>query len=307
MKIEELLNEKTLLTNELKSLPYIGTVEIKHLSSGDYLYVRKREAGRVSSNYVCPYSENAYKSLLSQTARAKDINKRLKAINKELISLGYSSSELSNDILINIDFAKRSLPSIIYNQGVLEGVSATFADTETIINNGVINGVSANDTQKILNLKHAWEFILDKDTLQCKTDYNLLCYISRIINENFYDTADRLRVVPVSISGTSYVPPFPIEADIKDRLNLLDADDKDYFGNAIEMCLYIMKGQFFIDGNKRTAVIFANHYLIKHGAGLLTIGSEDVEKFRPLLIEYYEGKEENIKKFMRGRCIKAIK
>ncbi|MCD8204267.1 MAG: Fic family protein [Coprobacillus sp.] len=307
MKTDELLNEKALLTNELKSIPYKGTIEIKHLSSGDYLYVRKREIGRISSTYVGPYSDNAYKVLLNQTSRAKEINKRLKAINKELTALGYNSNELPNDVLINIDFAKRSLPNVIYNQGVLEGVSATFADTETIINNGVINGVNASDTQKILNLKHAWESVLDKDVLRCKTDFNLLCYISRIINENFYDTADRLRVVPVSISGTSYVPPFPVEADIKDKLNLLDSDNADYFDNAIEMCLYIMKGQFFIDGNKRTAIIFANHYLIKHGAGLLTIASEDVERFRTLLVEYYEGKEENIKKFMRGRCTKAIK
>ncbi|MCD8203944.1 MAG: Fic family protein [Coprobacillus sp.] len=307
MKTNELLNEKSLLTNELKSIPYQGSIEIKHLSNGNYLYVRKREAGRVSSTYVGPYSDNAYKALLNQTSRAKVITKRLRAIEKELVGLGYNDSELPDNVLVNIDFAKRSLPNVIYNQGVLEGVSATFADIETILNNGIINGVSVRDTQKILNLKHAWEFVLDKDVLRCHTDYSLLCYISRIINENFYDTADRLRVVSVSISGTSYVPPFPIEADIKEKLNALDSDSADYFDNAIEICLYIMKGQFFIDGNKRTAVIFANHYLIKHGAGLFTIASDDVENFRTRLIEYYEGREDNIKKFMRERCIKAIK
>ncbi len=307
MKIDELLNEKSLLTNELQSLPYQGSIEIKHLSNGDYLYVRKREAGRVSSTYVGPYSDAAYKALLKQTSRAKEITKRLRAIDKEFIGLGYNTSELSDSVLVNIDFAKRSLPNVIYSQGVLEGVAATFADTETILNNGIINGVSANDTQKILNLKHAWEYILYKDVLSCPTDYSLLCYISKIINGNFYDMADKLRIVSTSISGTSYVPPFPIEADIKEKLNALDSDNADYFENAIDMCLYIMKGQFFIDGNKRTAVIFANHYLIKHGVGLLTIASGDVERFRSLLKEYYEGKEDNIKKFMRDCCIKAIK
>ena len=40
---------------------------------------------------------------------------------------------------------------------------------------------------------------------------------------------------------------------------------------AINLCLYVMKTQVFIDGNKRAAVIFANHYMISKGAGLLVI------------------------------------
>lgn len=53
----------------------------------------------------------------------------------------------------------------IYEQAVLEGVAATFLQTEEIIDNGKINGVTACDLQKVLNLKHAWEFILDKDII----------------------------------------------------------------------------------------------------------------------------------------------
>ena len=44
-------------------------------------------------------------------------------------------------------------------QAVLEGVATTFVQTEDIIDGGVIHGVTATDVQKILNLKHAWEFI----------------------------------------------------------------------------------------------------------------------------------------------------
>ena len=54
----------------------------------------------------------------------------------------------------------------IYDQAVLEGVATSFPQTEDIIENGKINGVSATDVQKILNLKHAWEFILDPDVIQ---------------------------------------------------------------------------------------------------------------------------------------------
>ena len=40
---------------------------------------------------------------------------------------------------------------------------------------------------------------------------------------------------------------------------------------AIDLCMYSMKTQIFIDGNKRASVIFANHYLIAHGQGFLVI------------------------------------
>jgi hypothetical protein len=57
------------------------------------------------------------------------------------------------------------MKSSIYDQAVLEGVATTFPQTEEILDNGTVNGMTADDVQKILNLKHAWEFILDKDVL----------------------------------------------------------------------------------------------------------------------------------------------
>lgn len=60
----------------------------------------------------------------------------------------------------------------IYDQAVLEGVATTYPQTETIIENGIVSGMKPTDVQKILNLKHAWEFILDKDVLRyCQTVY----------------------------------------------------------------------------------------------------------------------------------------
>ena len=73
----------------------------------------------------------------------------------------------------------------IYDQAVLEGVSTTFPQTEDIIENGTVNGMTATDVQKILNLKHAWEFILDEDVLQADSDYYLLCHIAKLVNEGF--------------------------------------------------------------------------------------------------------------------------
>ena len=71
----------------------------------------------------------------------------------------------------------------------------------------------------------------------------------------------------------------------------------------IELCVYCMKSQIFLDGNKRASVIFANHYLISHGKGLLVIPENKVPEFKQLLVEYYEGEDlQVIASFMREYC-----
>lgn len=74
----------------------------------------------------------------------------------------------------------------IYDQAVLEGVATSFPQTEAIIDNGTVNGMTANDIQKILNLKHAWEFILDNDVIQAKSDYYLIISYSKTRKRRFF-------------------------------------------------------------------------------------------------------------------------
>ncbi len=64
-----------------------------------------------------------------------------------------------------------------------------------------------------------------------------------------------------------------------------------------------MKIQPFLDDNKRTAVVFANHYLISHGLGLIIVPVKEINKFRNLLIAYYENKNTEVKEFLKTKCI----
>ena len=41
--------------------------------------------------------------------------------------------------------------------------------------------------QKVLNLKHAWEFVLDKDVLVCPSDFAVLSHFARLVNEGFFE------------------------------------------------------------------------------------------------------------------------
>lgn len=305
-KIQELLNKRAELYGRLKLLPYDGTPEIKTISNRRYLYVRKRTLDKVKSTYVGEYNEALHLILLRSNAEAKEIKKEIRRIEKELALLGYKEGELSERVILNLDFARSNMKKIIYDQAVLEGVGTTFPDTEAIIENGVVKNLKAEDVQKILNLKHAWQFILDKDVIQAPSDYYLASYIARLVNEGLLAIPDggRIRGVPVTIGGSSYIPPIPFEdkvkQDIKDILNS-NLEDVD---KAIELCLYVMKTQIYNDGNKRTSVIYANHYLISKGQGLLIIDYNKVDVFKEKLVNYYEDKDFSIKHFLKDCWVK---
>lgn len=305
--IQNLLRTKTEYQARLNLIPYEGSIDIKENSGKKYLYIRKREAGKVQSTYVGLYSEELHQTLLRGVKEARELKKQIRAIEKELAALGYSHEELAPDVILNMDFVRANMKSIIYDQAVLEGVSTTFPDTELIIENGKVNNVSAEDVQKILNLKHAWEFVLDKDVIQSPTSYYVCQYIARLVNEGFYYEGGRIRGVHVKIGGSSYIPPLPVEYEVKDQIEKIVAADASYVDIAIELALYVMKTQIFNDGNKRTAIIFANHYLIARGAGLMVVPENIVTEFKQLLVRYYEDIDVGaIKDFLKNQCYRTF-
>ena len=315
--VQELLRKKADLNARLSLLAYDGTPEIKNRGDGKYLYTRKRVSGKLMSTYVGVYSDDLYNLLLRNASEARQLRKELRAVVRQLANAGYSNSELSADLVNNIAFARANLKSNIYDQAVLEGVATTFPQTEEIVDNGKVFGVSASDVQKILNLKHAWEFILDEDVVLSRSDYYMLSHIAKLVNEGFFLDGGRIRGVPVAIGGSTYIPPIPNEIDVKEKIrNIVEGKKvnenvegkvgrKEPIDIAIELCVYCMKSQIFLDGNKRASVIFANHYLISHGNGLLVIPENKVPEFKKLLVEYYEGEDlQVIASFMREYCWK---
>lgn len=305
VQIQELLKEKADCQARLKLMPYDGSPEIKEQSGKQYLYVRKRIAGKLTSTYVNAYSDELYQLLLRNARDARALKKRIRQIEKELSAIGYEETGLPNRVLQNIDFARANMKANIYDQAVLEGVGTSFPQTEEIINNGIVNGVKASDVQKILNLKHAWEFILDKDVIQSASNFYMVSHIAKLINEGFYTDGGKVRGVPVTIGGSSYVPPIPIECMVKETIDRIVISKKEPIDIAIELCLYCMKAQLFIDGNKRASVIFANQFLIAHGQGFLVIPEKEVPEFKILLVKYYEGEDiAIISKFLKDKCWK---
>ena len=306
MKILDLLNQKRQYVTLLNKLVY-GAIEIRNKDSKKYIYLHTKEDGLQSTKYVGEYTDDLYNLILNNNIKAKTLKKSIRKIEKELNELNYFDEELPLNVAKNIDFAKKHLVDTIYNQAILEGIATTLSDTENIIEGGKVNNMSSEDILKVVNLKHAWEFILNKNVILNKTDYNILCSINKFVEEGFYYLAGSLRTTPVKIGGTSWTPKLPIEADIKDNLNNILNLNIDDVKKSVKLLLYVVKSQMFIDGNKRTSVIFANHYLISKGKGLIVIPDNLVSEYKKLLIKYYETNvDDEIMNFLINKCYLKI-
>lgn len=131
---------------------------------------------------------------------------------------------------------------------------------------------------------------------------NKLFYLNMLV-VFFFAEGGRIRGVPVTKGGSSYIPPLPNEMDVKDSIREIVETDDEPINIAIKLCLYCMKTQIFLDGNKRASVIFANHCLISHGGGFLVIPEKEVPEFKQLLVRFYEGEDiAIIAAFMKERC-----
>jgi len=208
-------------------------------------------------------------------------------------SPGYAGVSLTRETKANIDLINEKLPQIIYNQGVLEEMRISEEQIDALIHDPTaeVEGVSAADIQKTLNLYEAWSFVTDPDVLDFPTDLNVMCEIAKRVNCNLLHQPGSPRKTPVHISGTTYQPAIPIESVIRDDYRRIIEESADPADAAMGLCLYSMRAQIFLDGNKRASVVLANHYLVRHGAGLLVVPAEDVPEFRNVMVRFYESND----------------
>ena len=301
--INELLHEKNQIIDQLNSIIF-GSIELRDKDGKQYIYVHYRQDGILTTKYAGEYSDVLYNLIRNNTELSKNLKKRLKEINKILKELNYVETEgVAEKVAVNIDLARRYLVDSIYKQAMLEGVATTYSDTETIVNGGKVKDMTASDINKVINLKRAWEFITSVDLANYPTNYAVLCQINQIVEDGFSLTAGRIRSVPVTIGGSTYIPPIPFEDQVKqDLYDMLNNEEG--IDLAVDLVLYVMKKQLFLDGNKRTAIIFANHYLISHALGLIVVPADKVDEYKKVLVSYYENElmKPDIANFLKEKC-----
>ena len=206
----------------------------------------------------------------------------------------------------NIFVAKRNIVDYIWKSANLEGIIITYSDTQTIYDGFSVSGYKLEEINAINNLKKAWQFILNDVDIDLNFAY--ICKINELVGENVFYNPGVIRTTPVNIGGTGWKPDFPIETKIKEELEeLLSNNEISKTEQAINVMLWVMRRQMFIDGNKRTAMLIANKIMIENGCGIISIPIEKQNEFYKLLITYYETNDSSIiSKFIYDNAIDGI-
>jgi len=304
--IDNLLKDKRQIEDEIKSINFKGYPEIKELNGKKYIYLRYKKYDRLSSQYAGIYNEETFNNLKEISNTVRELNYKLRSIKTKLSKLGIDIGDFKSDILLNLDFIRANLNTIIYGQAIVEGVCATFLDTQEILEKGSSKSVSFDDTLTILNLKNAWQYILDEDTIRRGVNFYTLSNIAGFVNDRQISYPDQIRTTNVFIGGTTYRPVIPNKETIISELNSILTSEQNDINKAIDIVCYLSKAQVFNNGNKRTAVIFANLFLITKGLGFISIPDTCDKEYKKLLVDYYEAKNNNVKKFLLSKCYNAL-
>lgn len=205
----------------------------------------------------------------------------------------------------NIFFAKRNIVDSIWKSSHIEGIDVTFPETQKIFDGGNVSHLSIDEIQIINNLKHAWLYVLN--SIGTKNDLNMLKSINSLVGNNLIDKPGEMRTYEVSIGGTSWKLEIPNKDSIDSLLENTSAIECDT-ERAIKLMCELMRMQFFSDGNKRTATLFANKILIENGRGIIAIPVEKDVEFGKMLIEYYETNDiEKIANWIYDNALDGIK
>lgn len=204
----------------------------------------------------------------------------------------------------NLFIAKKSLITNIYSGARVEGLNVTFPETQAIIDGINVASLTIDDILVIHNLKAAWKFSLNNISQDLSLDFILK--INGEVSRNESLAWGTLRTGNVGIGGTDYIPEVPTKEEVEHNLFKILNSNVCNTEKALDLYLYCCRAQLFWDGNKRTAFILANTFLIQHGCGLMTIKDEDIVEFNMKLSRFYSNAEDlAIKEFLFDKCINS--
>jgi Fic family protein len=204
--------------------------------------------------------------------------------------------------------AKRMLPEYIFDTSQLENNPITFPEVKTLIDGITIGGHKISDVQQVLNIKNAWNLMLEavkSDTFTVSKE--MFHRINDTIAKEEALEWGKFRTGRVGIAGTkNYAAPLYTELDeiFESELPVI-LTCKHEVEQAIHLFLWATLNQFYWDGNKRTARLMANGILINAGYGVFNISVKDILEFNTLMVDFYETRQaDSIVAFLAEKCVR---
>ena len=176
------------------------------------------------------------------------------------------------------------------------------SQTEKILSNEVVPNLDYKLVCGVRNVNRAWNWVCSDKGYGVDTFEYLHSIVSEdVIRNPWLEGTLRDENNSVRISSSTYVPPLTTRKEafneFDKKLTFVLNEFKGYrpVESKVRVCLeffiYLMKRQYFIDSNKRTAYLFVNSLLrdFRTGKILLLPDLKNYETFNALLKKYYEG------------------
>lgn len=228
---------------------------------------------------------SSWARIVSEIHKKDNSNRMSKAMDKETMVIEANSEHR----MTAVELAKRQLIDVMWKTANIEVDGITFPDTQEIFEGRAPANMAVDDIIVVNNIKRAWMFLFEN--VDQSVDWQYVSEYNRILGEGLIRDAGKLRTNDVRIGGTDWIPELPTMESSHDGISSLmkieSPEDR-----ALLMFCKITRGQWFNDGNERTALMTANHALINAGVGVFSISPSLKREFTTRLLRYYESNDD---------------
>lgn len=199
-------------------------------------------------------------------------------------------------------YVEQNRLDLVRSMMVFEDCVFSRSQTEKILSNEVVPNLDYKLVCGVRNVNRAWSWVCSPKEYGVSTLEELHSIVSKdVIRVPWLEGTFRDEIVGVRISSSTYVPPLTTRAEayneFEKELSYVLYELKGYqsIEYKVKVCLnlfvFLMKRQYFIDANKRTAYLFVNSLLRDFGIGkiLLLPNLKNYENFNKLLKKHYKG------------------
>ena len=178
---------------------------------------------------------------------------------------------------------------LVYNMTKLEGNPYTYSEVKTLLDGITVGGRKLSDQEQVLRVSHAWEELrsqIAQNTFTL-TKENFI-HFNQIVAENEALMVGSFR------TGQVYDDIF---TQMLNDFHQLDLNTHD---KAFWLFLQCARHQFFYDGNKRTAQLMMNGFLLTNGLAVVSIPARLKRSYDRKMTRFYDtNKMEPMMNFLR--------
>lgn len=154
-----------------------------------------------------------------------------------------------------------------YSSNAIEGNHLTLAETHVVLQGITVGGKPLRDHLEAIDHAEAWDAVIRwSQSDEQLTPWLLRSLHALVLCRSLPGEAGQYRKVPVAISGSTLIPPSPVE--VSGAVDDLFAQWHQSVGHPVavgaEMHARLMAVHPFVDGNGRTGRLLLNLWLMRH-------------------------------------------